>query len=37
MTDHDHIDKLKAGADPRRVATALGLRSRGKRVVGHFA
>ena len=31
MSDHDHVDKLKAAADPVRVAAALGLRSRGGR------
>lgn len=31
MSDHDHIDALKAAADPVRVAAALGLRSRGGR------
>ncbi|MBM4337995.1 MAG: hypothetical protein FJ110_00465 [Deltaproteobacteria bacterium] len=31
MTDHAHIDALKAAADPLRVAAALGLRGRGKR------
>ena len=31
MTDHDHIDALKAAADPQRVAVALGLQGRGRR------
>jgi DNA primase len=31
MTDHDHIDALKAAADPQRVAVALGLHGRGNR------
>ena len=31
MTDHDHIDTLKAAADPQRVAVALGLQGRGRR------
>ena len=31
MTDHDHIDALKAAADPLRVAVALGLHGRGSR------
>ena len=31
MTDHDHIDTLKAAADPQRVAFALGLHGRGNR------
>jgi len=32
MTDHAHLDALKAAADPLRVAAALGaLRGRGKR------
>jgi len=31
MTDHDHLDHLKAAADPLRVAAALGLRGRGSR------
>ena len=31
MTDHDHIDALKAAADPQRVAVALGLQGRGSR------
>ena len=31
MNDHDHIDTLKAAADPLRVAAALGLQGRGSR------
>lgn len=31
MPDRDHLDQLKAAADPQRVADALGLRGRGKR------
>jgi hypothetical protein len=31
MADHDHIDRLKAAADPQRVAAALGLHGRGSR------
>jgi hypothetical protein len=31
MNDHEHIDTLKAAADPQRVAVALGLHGRGRR------
>jgi hypothetical protein len=31
MADHEHIDALKAAADPQRVAVALGLQGRGGR------
>ena len=31
MADHEHIDTLKAAADPQRVAFALGLHGRGNR------
>jgi hypothetical protein len=31
MADHEHIDALKAAADPQRVAVALGLQGRGRR------
>jgi len=31
MADHEHIDTLKAAADPQRVAFALGLQGRGRR------
>jgi hypothetical protein len=31
MADHEHIDALKAAADPQRVAVALGLHGRGNR------
>lgn len=31
MADHEHIDTLKAAADPQRVAVALGLHGRGNR------
>jgi len=31
MTQHDHIDALKAAADPLRVAATLGLQGQGKR------
>jgi len=31
MADHEHIDTLKAAADPQRVAVALGLQGRGSR------
>jgi hypothetical protein len=31
MADHDHIDMLKAAADPLRVAAALGIEGRGGR------
>ena len=31
MADHEHIDTLKAAADPQRVAVALGLQGRGGR------
>ena len=31
MADHEHIDTLKAAADPQRVAVALGLQGRGRR------
>ena len=31
MSDRDHIDALKAAADPKRVAAALGLRGHGGR------
>ena len=31
MADHEHLDTLKAAADPQRVAVALGLQGRGRR------
>ena len=31
MSDHEHIDTLKAAGDPQRVAVALGLQGRGGR------
>jgi len=31
MSDHEHIDTLKAAGDPQRVAVALGLHGRGNR------
>ena len=31
MADHEHIEALKAAADPQRVAVALGLQGRGRR------
>ena len=31
MTDHEHIDTLKAAADPQKVAASLGLEGRGRR------
>ena len=31
MADHEHLDTLKAAADPQRVAVALGLQGRGGR------
>ena len=31
MADHEHLDTLKAAADPQRVAVALGLHGRGRR------